>query len=96
MTNDIVISETHLQVFKDEMKDQGQTNFGIDFNAYVLTSRVWPCFVQFPLINLPDCLCNIFNVFTVFYADKHNGRKVKLQCNFGMCVWKCVKIYWNK
>jgi len=59
----------------------------IELKVYVLTTGYWPPYTPIQA-NIPDDMNEILEVFSKFYLDLYNGRRLIWQHSLGQCVLK--------
>lgn len=74
MFQDMDISKGLNDNFKKYIKDNN-TPTDIDFNVLVLSSGCWP-FQQSSQFAIPEQFARSMEIFTSFYTNQHNGRKL--------------------
>lgn len=76
MFQDIQQSKEFEKKWKQYLRETGQGNTGIEFTCQVLTMGFWPFSQQRSECRLPDEIVAIQSVFTDFYRQRHEGRKL--------------------
>ncbi|KAK3105718.1 hypothetical protein FSP39_004163 [Pinctada imbricata] len=92
MFQDISVSKELNDHFKEHLKKSTEDQLDIDFSIQVLSSGSWP-FQQSCVFDLPQELERSFQRFTMFYSNRHSGRKLNwyYQMSKGELVTNCFK-----
>lgn len=88
MLNDLQSAETQSQAFKTHAGELAATAGlpkGMDFNVQVLTTGFWPSFPKVDLA-LPSNFAACASVFTSYYQEKTNHRKLTWVHSLGTCT----------
>jgi cullin 1 len=64
-----------------------------DFSVQVLTNGHWPSYQKFERVNLPESMQDAMNLFTTYYVNKHDGKKLIWIHEIGQI---CINAQWPK
>ncbi|KAI4349627.1 hypothetical protein L6164_010192 [Bauhinia variegata] len=84
MVTDLTLARDNQTNFEEYLRDNPNTNPGIDLTVTVLTTGFWPSYKSFDL-NLPIEMVKCVEVFKGFYETKTKHRKLTWIYSLGTC-----------
>ncbi|XP_024876067.1 cullin-3-like isoform X1 [Temnothorax curvispinosus] len=91
MFQDLTVSKTIMDEFKDHVLTSGTNLHGVDLNVRVLTTDCWPMPMQSATpCSMPTAPRDAFDAFRRFYLAKHRRRKLTLQSQLGFADLNAV------